>query len=98
MGSVPSATWQMLDERISSKPLPRGLDAAWDAGSGMVGRLVPRRKKFLRRSERIVGLEKEFSELADSKLRLKAGELREIFRCRRDSVADVDSVIADHLL
>ena len=73
MAVVPSATWQMLDERISSKQLHRGLDAAWDEGCGMLGRFVPRRKTFLRRAERIVALEKDVSEIANSKLRLKAG-------------------------
>ena len=94
MAIIPSATWQMLDERISSKPLPRGLDATWDAGCGLAGRFVPRRKMFLRRAERIVALEKDFSEIADSKLRLKADRLREIFRCRRESVLDVDQAFA----
>lgn len=94
MAVVPSATWKMLDERISSKPLPRGLDATWDVGCGLIGRFVPRRKMFLRRAERIVALEKDFSEIANSKLRLKAAELREIFRCRRDRVFDVDRAFA----
>ncbi|GAF69549.1 unnamed protein product, partial [marine sediment metagenome] len=94
MAVVPSATWQMLDERISSKPLPRGLDAAWDVGRGLAGRFVPRRKMFLRRAERIVAFEKDFSELASSKLRLKVGRFWEIFRCRRDSVFDVDRAFA----
>jgi preprotein translocase subunit SecA len=91
---VPSATWQMLDERISSKPLPKGLDAVWDMGCGLVGRFVPRRREFLRRAENIVALEKDFSGLANSKLRTKAGQLREIFRCGRESVADVDQAFA----
>ncbi len=28
--------WQMLEQSGSGEPLPRGLDAAWDAGVGML--------------------------------------------------------------
>jgi len=85
MEALPSATWQMLEQRMSDKPLPRGLDAAWDAGLGLIGQLLPRRQRFLRRAERVLALEKHFSQMSDAKLRAAAGELREIFRRRRDS-------------
>ena len=94
METLPSATWQMLEQRISDKPLPRGLDAAWDAGIGLVARFLPRRQKFLRRAEKVLALEKHFSELTDAKLRKVAVELREIFRRHRDNHSDLERAFA----
>ena len=94
MVMVPSATWQMLEQRISGKPLPKGLDAVCDASVGLAGRFVPRRQRFLRRAEKIVELEKHFSEITDAKLRRAAGDLCEIFRCHRDSPLDLERAFA----
>ncbi len=94
MEVLPSATWQMLEQRMSDKPLPRGLDAAWDAGVGLIGQLLPRRKTFLRRAERVLSLEKHFSEMTDAKLHKVADELREIFRRGRDNHSDLERAFA----
>ena len=94
METPPSAIWQMLEQRISDKPLPKGLDAAWDASMGLVGRFVPRRQKFLRRSEKVLVQEKHFSQMTDAKLRAAAVELREIFRRRRDNHSDLEQAFA----
>jgi len=84
----------MLEQRISDKPLPRGLDAAWDAGMGLVGRFLPRRQRFLRRAEKVLALEKLFSQMTDAKLREVAGELRGVFRRRRDNHSDLERAYA----
>jgi len=94
METLPSAMWQMLEQRISDKPLPKGLDAAWDAGMGLVGRFLPRRQKFLRRAEKVLVQEKHFFQMTDAKLREAAGELREIFRRRRDNRSDLERAFA----
>jgi len=94
MSVVPSATWQMLEQRTSGEPLPQGLDAAWDSGIGLVGRVVPRYQMLHRRTEKILALDKHFSDMADSKLRKLAEELREIFRCRRDNSSDLERAFA----
>lgn len=94
MTVVPSATWQMLDQRSSGEPLPRGLDAAWNAGVGLLDRLVPRYRGLTRRVERILVLEKCFSEIADSKIRQEAGKLREVFRRHRDTASDLERSFA----
>jgi preprotein translocase subunit SecA len=94
MAAVPSTTWQTLEQRISGKSLPRGLDAAWDAGIGFAGRFVPRRRRFLRRAEKVLELEKDFSQVSDAKLRKVAGELREVFRCHRDGPSDLERAFA----
>lgn len=94
MTMVPSTIWQMLDQRISSKPLPKGLDGAWDAGIGLIDRFVPRRQKFLQRAEKILALEKYFSEMTKAKLREAASELREIFRRHRDNPSDLERAFA----
>ena len=96
MAAIPSATWRMLDQRISDKPLPRGLDAAWDAGVGMIDKALirPRLHRFLNRAEKVLALEKHFSEITDAKLRSTAAELKEIFRCRRDNHSDLERAFA----
>jgi preprotein translocase subunit SecA len=94
METPPSAIWQMLEHRISDKPLPKGLDAAWDASMGLVGRFLPRRQKFLRRAEKVLVQEKHYSQMTDAKLREAAGELREIFRRHRDNHSDLERAFA----
>jgi preprotein translocase subunit SecA len=91
---MPSHTWQMLEQRTSGEPLPKGLDAAWNAGVGFVDRFVPRYRGFIRRVEKILSLEKNFSEMTNSKLRDVATELRKIFRCRRDNSSDLERAFA----
>lgn len=94
MAAIPSQTWRMLEQRMSLIPAPKGLDAAWDAGVGLAGRFVPRRKRFLRQAERILAVEKQFSELANAKLHQIAADLREIFRCNRDTPLDLERAFA----
>lgn len=92
--AVPSATWQMLEQRTSGEPLPKGLDAVWNAGVGFVDGFVPRYRGFIRRVEKILSLEKHFSEMTDSKLRDVASELCGIFRCHRDNSSDLERAFA----
>ena len=84
----------MLEQSISSKPLPTGLDAAWDTCAGMVSRFVPRSRRFLQRADKVLAHEKHFSQLSDAKLRASAGELREIFRCGRDGPSELERAFA----
>jgi len=91
---VPSATWQMLDQRNSGEPLPRGLDAVWNAGAGLVDRLVPRYRGYTHRVERILVLEGHYSQLANSKIRDEAHKLRETFRRQRDTASDLERSFA----
>ncbi len=84
----------MLEQRISDKPLPRGLDAAWDVGIGLIDGLKPRRKMFLRRAKKVLALEKHFSQISDANLRKDAGELREIFRRQRETQSDIERAFA----
>ena len=94
MVELSSATWRMLDQRTSGEPLHRGLDAAWHAGIGLVNKCVPRYQGFVRRVDKILALEKQFSEITDSKLRENALQLREIFRCHRDNSSDLERAFA----
>ncbi|MBN1806807.1 MAG: preprotein translocase subunit SecA [Sedimentisphaerales bacterium] len=94
MSTLPSATWQMLEQRISDKPLPRGLDAVWDAGIGLIDGLRPRRKMFLQRAERVLALEKKYAQMSDANLRKAAEEFREIFRRHRDNESDLNQAFA----
>jgi preprotein translocase subunit SecA len=86
--------WQMLDQRISGKPLPTGLDAFWDKGTGYAKRLVQKTSKYLKRSEEILALEKKFLNLTDAKLRSKSNELRDRFRRNQDTPCDLNEAFA----
>jgi len=85
----------MLAQRsASSKKLPKGLDAAWHAASGQIIRLRPRRAAALRRAQRIVQREKEFTHLSDRRLRDQAAELKITFRRGRETHADINAAFA----
>lgn len=95
MSAVPGTIWRMLAQRSAGgKELPKGLDAAWVACTGVIERLVPRQRRFLARAERICSLEKEFSSLSDAHLRERAREFRELFRRGKDKIADRDLAFA----
>ena len=94
MIALPSTTWRMLAQRTSNKELPQGLDSVWDRAVGVGSRFVPRCKRFLRRADCIVDLEKEFSQISDARLREKAGEFRDMFRCGREKPSDLDLAFA----
>ena len=79
---------------MTDKPLPRGLDAFWDAGVGMAMRLVPRQQRFLRQAEAVLALETQFSDMGSGKLREVAEQLREAFRRHRDSEEDLCQAFA----
>ena len=84
----------MLDRRTSGEALPRGLDAVWHAGVGVAARLVPRYHRLSRRVDKVLSLEKHFSEVADAKLRETACEMRDLFRRHRDNPADLERAFA----
>jgi preprotein translocase subunit SecA len=94
MTSIASSTWRMLDQQTTVESLPKGLDAAWDAGLGLVGRILTRQKKVLRQAESILALEKQFSGLTDPKLHRIAADMHAIFRCNRDNSADLQRAYA----
>ena len=94
MAPVSSATWRMLDEGVRDRPLPQGADALWHAGTGMLGRMVPRRKRSLQRAQNVLALEKSFSGLTDHNLQEQAGRLREVFRLGRDKSEDIERAFA----
>ena len=94
MTSLPSTTWRMLAERPTNQELPRGLDAAWDAATGIAALAVPRRSRALGRSEKVVAMEREFADLSESKLREEAVELRRLFRLGRETPERLDRAFA----
>lgn len=92
---TPSGTWRMLTAKgTSNEKLPKGLDAAWDAGVGHLQPLVPRQRGILRRAQRIVEMEKQFSQTSDRHLREQATELKIKFRLGRAKARDVNEAFA----
>jgi preprotein translocase subunit SecA len=94
MAALSHASWQSLDQGFKDRPLPQGGDAAWHAGTGLLGRCLPRERWFLRRAEMIAEMDRQFSVLTDQKLREQAGELRQVFRLGRDKAEDLDRAFA----
>ncbi len=84
MSSGETIRWRAMDQRAARRP-PTGIDAAWDTAAGWAGRLAPRMRRFGRMAEGVLMLEEEFSNLATSRLRQEAQDLRAVFRCRRDT-------------
>ena len=84
----------MLAERPTNQELPRGLDAAWDAATGIAALAVPRRSRAIGRSEKVVAMEREFADLSESKLREEAVELRRLFRLGRETPERLDRAFA----
>jgi len=94
MTALASATWRMLDQGMQDKPLPRGADAVWHAGAGVVSRLVPRQSRLMQQAERVLALEKKYAGIAEAKLRDEIAELRHIFRLNRDHPDDLERAFA----
>jgi len=93
----PSAIWSALDGldyRRHVKPLPIGLDAVWHSGAGLIGRLLPRRQRFLRWAEQVLAWDAYFSKMTDRKLHEASGQLREVFRLNRDKPSDLERAFA----
>jgi preprotein translocase subunit SecA len=84
----------MLGERAGDKALPRGLDAAWDAATGIAKRFVPRRQHCLREAAAVVALEKQFKDVSEAKLREATQEVRDRFRCGRETRDDLHRAFA----
>ena len=89
MTAIPSTTWRSLAQRGTQPPLPEGLDALWDRASGLIGRIVPRRRRCLSRASRVLAMDKEFADLTDAKLRERALEFLETFRIGHDTKRDL---------
>lgn len=84
----------MLSYRTGSKELPRGLDAAWDAALGVGRRMLTRTQHFLSLAERVVAIEKQFSDLTDARLREETIALRDLFRRGRETPEELQRAFA----
>jgi preprotein translocase subunit SecA len=94
MSQIPSTTWRMLAQRTAGKELPRGIDAAWDAATGMIQHMVRRRQRFIARAQGVLAMEKNYTDLSDANLRQQISDIRDIFRRRRETPQDIDRAFA----
>ncbi|MCH7908560.1 MAG: prepilin peptidase [Candidatus Hydrogenedentes bacterium] len=94
MAIVPSDKWLMLEQRITDRSLPKGLDALWDRAGGFITRFTPRQRRCLNRAEQVLALENRFSTMIDAKLREAAYSLRDTFRLGRDTPDDLLTAFA----
>jgi preprotein translocase subunit SecA len=92
--TVPSTIWRTLAHGAGSEPLPKGMDSIWDWAMGKAGRALPRRRMLLRRADRVLGLEKDYKDLTDARLRERIDELRETFLRGRETRRQVDHAFA----
>ncbi len=92
--AAPIGTWRMLAQRRDAPKLPKGLDAIWDAMVGQFVPLVPRTGRYLKRAERVLAMDPQFSVLSDPDLQAAAAELRMVFRLGRQKHEDIDRAMA----
>lgn len=88
MTTLPSTTWRMLAEMPTDRPLPKGLNAAWDSAIGTVHRITVRPERYLRQAHAILRLENQFSSLSDVKLSETVEAIRGRFYRGRDAADD----------
>ena len=84
----------MLANRVTGKELPKGIDAAWDTAIGFGRRMLTRTQYFLDRADRVVGMEKQFSDLPDARIREQAMDFRDLFRRNRETPEDLERAFA----
>jgi preprotein translocase subunit SecA len=94
MDLLPSAIWQMLDQRMQDKPFSRGLDAVWHVGAGLIRRFKPQQQSFLQRAKEVMAWENYFSKMTDRNLHESVCRLREIFRLNNDKPSDLEQAFA----
>ena len=75
----------MLAGRPKSVELPKGLDAIWDAATGRIRRLAPRKQRFLAMAKKVLAHEADYKDLSDARLREEAQRFREVFLRGRDT-------------
>ncbi|MEX0777318.1 MAG: DEAD/DEAH box helicase [Phycisphaeraceae bacterium] len=92
------AMWRHLGDAsgkaAADRKLPKGLDAAWDAGLGAVYAFMPRTRRYLHRAQRIVAISDTLQTVSDARLRQELVELRVAFRLNRQRSSDVDRAMA----
>ena len=87
--------WRMLSQRSAPpQKLPTGADAVWDRLAGRVTLALPRRRRLLRRAQRVLAMESRFTDLSQARLRERALELRDVFRRGRERKEHVDEAFA----
>ncbi len=94
MTAVPSGTWRMLTARTQSEKLPKGLDAAWTLGAGLINRLAPRRRALMKHAAEVVALHPRYADMSDAALRAAAIDLREKFLRARQTRTDLINAFA----
>jgi len=94
MTAPPGALWRTLAYDLRPAKLPRGLDAVWAGVEGAARRLSRRRARWLRRAERIIEIQKTYTQQSDTELRASAESLRAVFRLNRDAADDLDHAFA----
>lgn len=87
---IPGDLWRTLSRPVHHEPLPKGADAVWNAGLGLLRRLKWSQNSLLARAAKVLELEKEYLSLSDTTLQEKAAAMRGVFRFGRDT--------EDHLL
>jgi preprotein translocase subunit SecA len=92
--TIPSATWQMLADQVRTEPLPKNLDAIWDAAKGYLGRLKFRTGHYLARARKVLSYDAYYAKMSDADLRSAALDYRALFRTGRDKPADLLKAVA----
>jgi preprotein translocase subunit SecA len=93
-GAIDTNAWRSIAHRAVAEPLPKGLDALWSSGAGVLARLRSRPGRSLREAEivrRIIG---ERAGLGTRAFGGAIAELRGVFALQREKAGDVRAGIA----
>ncbi len=90
----PSEWWRSLSRPAHGRKPLRGLDAAWDVVAARLVPMVPRRRRYLKRSERVLRHEGELSPMGTAALHEVMQTLRERVRRGRDTADDLERAFA----
>lgn len=88
------ARWRTLSESRPPEQLPQGIDAMTHRCIGMAQRLVPRRRSLLRRADRVLAMERQFTDMGSANLRESAAEIAERIVMDDRDVEQVDRAFA----
>jgi preprotein translocase subunit SecA len=92
--TVPSATWSMLSNQMRTEPLPKNVDAMFDAVKGYLNRLRFRTGHYMARAKQVLSHEKTYLDMSDANLRAAAHDFRAMFRTGRDQPGDLLRAVA----
>ncbi|MFP4144182.1 MAG: DEAD/DEAH box helicase [Phycisphaeraceae bacterium] len=87
-------SWRSQSVPQRPPELVKGPDAAWEAAAAKLVHLVPRRRRLLRRAERVLAMRDRYHPLSDTELRERMDAVRGAICRGRSGARDLDQALA----